>query len=83
MKLSVYDKLVRIYQEIHLKGNAPLDRLGIFEEWLTSPLRLRAFAVRVAGRAAGKKGKTNGVAGELGWRSTYGTTMIPPEAASW
>jgi hypothetical protein len=65
MKLSVYDKLLRIYQEIHLKGNAPLDRLDILEPWLASPLRLRAFAVVVAGRAAGKKGKTNGVAGEL------------------
>ena len=65
MKLNVYDKFVRIYHDIHEKGHAQLDRLNVIEKWLNSPMRVRAFAVRIAGRAAGRKGKTKGVAGEL------------------
>lgn len=65
MRTSVPEKIIKIIDEIDAKGNANLTRLTVLKKWFERPGRLPAFGLWVAARAASRKGKTAGVAGEL------------------
>lgn len=65
MRTSVPEKIIKIIDEIDAKGNANLTRLTVLKKWFEHPGRLPAFGLWVAARAASRKGKTAGAAGEL------------------
>jgi hypothetical protein len=65
VRTQIPEKLLRIADEIEEKGEANLTRLTVLKKWFDRPYRLASFAVFVANRASGRKGKTIGEAAEL------------------
>jgi hypothetical protein len=65
MRTNIPEKLLQLSDDIRATGNAPLTRLTVLKPWFERPQRLTQFAVWVAGRASGRKGKTIGPAAEL------------------
>ena len=65
MRTSVPEKIIKIIDQIDAEGNANLTRLTVLKKWFEHPGRLPAFGLWVAARAASRKGKTAGAAGEL------------------
>ena len=65
MHQETFWRLIKIAGEIDRLGQVPVSRLDLMRKWLSKPGRFRPFTVRVAGRAAGKKGKSTGEAGRL------------------
>ena len=76
MRTDVPEKLLAIVEEIDAHGSASLTRLTVLKKWFEHPGRLPAFALWVAKRAAGRKGRTKAVAGALlnEARALLGTT---------
>ena len=76
MRTNVPEKLLAIVEEIDAHGSAKLTRLTVLKKWFEHAGRLPAFGLWVARRAAGCKGKTEGVAGALmdEARALLGTT---------
>ncbi len=65
MRTKVPEKLINIIDDIDANGNASLTRLTVLKKWFEYPGRLSAFSLWVAARAASRKGKTAGTAGDL------------------
>jgi hypothetical protein len=65
MRTTVPEKLLAIADDIAAQGDAPLTRLTVLKKWFERPGRLAAFGAWAARRAAARKGKTRGEAGEL------------------
>ena len=65
MRTEAPDKILNILDDIVAQGNVALTRLTVLKKWFEAPGRLPAFGLWVARRAAGRKGKTKGPAGEL------------------
>ena len=65
MRTKVPEKLLAIVAEIEATGSSNLTRLTVLKKWFQAPGRQSAFGLWVASRAASRKGKTAGVAGEL------------------
>ena len=65
MRTNIPEKLLRITDEIDERGQANVTRLTVLKKWFDRPYRLASFAIFVANRASGRKGKTTGEAAEL------------------
>lgn len=66
MRTAVPEKIRKIIDDIHTKGNASLTRLTVLKKWFEQrPERLSAFGLWMARKAAGRKGKTKGEHGAL------------------
>jgi hypothetical protein len=65
MRTNIPEKLLQLTDDIRATGNASLTRLTVLKPWFEHPHRLTQFAVWVAGRASGRKGKTVGPAADL------------------
>jgi len=65
MRTTISEKLLTIATEIKDQGSANLTRLTVLKKWFENPNRLSSFAIFVAKRASGKKGKTTGEAARL------------------
>jgi hypothetical protein len=76
MRTPLPEQLLAIVDEIDAHGSASLTRLTVLKKWFEHPGRLPAFGLWIAKRAAGRKGKTKGAAGELmdEARALLGTT---------
>lgn len=57
MRTDIPEKLLRIASDIEEKGPQNLTRLSVLNRWLSDPIRLASFAVFIAKRASGRKGK--------------------------
>lgn len=65
MRTDIPEKLLRIASDIEAKGPQELTRLMVLKRWFSDPLRLSSFAIFIARRACGRKGKTTGEAAAL------------------
>ncbi len=65
MRTAIPEKLLTIVAEIKEHGSVNLTRLIVLKKWFEHPHRLSSFAIFVAKRASGKKGKTTGEAAKL------------------
>jgi hypothetical protein len=65
MRTTIPEKLLTISAGIKENGSANLTRLTVLKKWFERPHRLSSFAIFVAKRASGKKGKTTGEAARL------------------
>lgn len=65
MRTAIPEKILKIIQDVDTRGNVSLTRLTVLKKWFEAPGRLSAFGLWLARRAAGRKGKTKGVAGAL------------------
>ncbi len=66
MRTLVPDKILKIIEDIQSQGNVSLTRLTVLKKWFEQrPERLPAFGLWVARKAAGRKGKTAGLPGQL------------------
>ena len=65
MQTAVPEKVSAIIDEIGNRGFAEQTRLTVLKAWLKPPHRLKAFGLWIARKAAGRKGKTAGIAGDL------------------
>lgn len=65
MRTPVPEKLLSLVEDIDAKGNVSLARLTVLKKWFQRPERLVALSLWAARRAASRKGKTSGEAGEL------------------
>ncbi len=65
MRTAIPEKILKIVHELDTQGNASLTRLTVLKKWFEHPGRLSAFGLWIARRAAGRKGKTKGAAGDL------------------
>ena len=65
MRTSIPEKLLRVAEEIEQRGSVNLTKLTILKKWFEQPHRLTSFAIFVAKRASGRKGKTAGEAAAL------------------
>jgi hypothetical protein len=65
MRTTIPEKIQRIIADLDARGNVPITRLTVLKKWFEHPARLSVFALWVARRAAGRKGKTKGVFGAL------------------
>jgi hypothetical protein len=63
MRTPIPEKLLSIIAEIEAHGSANLTRLTVMKKWFEGKDRLPAFGLRVARRAASRKGKTKAAAG--------------------
>src|SRR3990172_9685015 len=91
MRTAVPEKILKVIDDIHTRGNVPLTRLTVLKKWFERPGRLPVFGLWVARQAAGRKGKTqDGAAALLGeTRALLGSALtrvslfqqIDPEAA--
>ena len=67
MRTAVPEKILKVIDDIHTRGNVPLTRLTVLKKWFERPGRLPVFGLWVARQAAGRKGKTqDGAAALLG-----------------
>src|SRR3990172_12170409 len=67
MRTAVPEKILKVIDDIHTRGNVPLTRLTVLKKWFERPGRLPVFGLWVARQAAGRKGKTQyGAAALLG-----------------
>jgi len=65
MRTAIPEKLLTIAAEIKEHGSSNLTRLTVLKKWFECPHRLSSFAIFIAKRASGKKGKTTGEAARL------------------
>ena len=65
MRTTIPEKLLTIAAEIKEHGSANLTRLTVLKKWFEHPHRLSSFAIFVAKRASGRKGKSIGEAAKL------------------
>jgi hypothetical protein len=65
MRTTIPEKLLNVAAEIKEHGSANLTRLTVLKKWFEKPHRLSSFAIFVAKRASGKKGKSTGEAAML------------------
>ena len=65
MRTAVPEKILKIVGDIELRGDIALTRLTVLKKWFEAPGRLPAFGLWIARKAAGRKGKTAGVAGAI------------------
>ncbi len=65
MRTDVPEKVLKIARDVAEQGQANSTRLTVLKKWFKQPERLTAFAIWIAGRAASRKGKTKGEAGQL------------------
>lgn len=65
MRTEIPEQLTELISELDQYGQADSGRLAPVRDWLDRPARRIAFAVWVARRTAGRKGKTKGSAGDL------------------
>jgi hypothetical protein len=65
MRSPVPEKIQRIIDDIHARGNVPVTRLTVLKKWFEKPHRMSAFGLWVARRSASRKGKTTGEFGAL------------------
>jgi len=65
MRTEVPEKVLRIVDDIKRDRDVPQTRLTVLKSWFKHPGRLAAFGLWIARKAAGRKGKTKGPAGEL------------------
>ncbi len=65
MRTTIPEKLLTTAAEIKEHGSANLTRLTVLKKWFEYPHRLSSFAIFVAKRASGRKGKTTGEAAKL------------------
>lgn len=65
MRTAVPEKIQKIIVDIDTKGNASLTRLTVLKKWFEHPVRLSAFGLWIARRAAGRKGKAKAEAAAL------------------
>ena len=65
MRTAIPEKIQKIIQDLDTRDNVSLTRLTVLKKWFEAPGRLSAFGLWLARRAAGRKGKTKGAAGDL------------------
>ena len=65
MRTNIPEKLLKIVDDIHERGDVNLTRLTVLKKWFGRPQRLSKFALWVASRAVSRKGKTNTATAEL------------------
>lgn len=65
METAIPEKLLKIADEIEEHGTANLTKLTVLKKWFEHPDRLSSFAMFIANRASGRKGKTTGEAATL------------------
>ncbi len=65
MRTIIPEKLLIVAAEIKECGSANLTRLTVLKKWFEQPHRLSSFAIFIAKRASGRKGKSTGEAAKL------------------
>jgi len=65
VRTAVPEKILKIVDDLDALGNVPLTRLTVLKKWFEQPVRLSAFGLWIARRAASRKGKTKDAAGAL------------------
>jgi len=65
MRTAVPEKILKVIDDIHTRGNVPLTRLTVLKKWFERPGRLPVFGLWVARQAAGRKDKTQDGAAAL------------------
>lgn len=65
MRTTVPEKLLVVAADIKEQRFASLTRLTVLKKWFEEPNRLSSFAIFIAKRACGRKGKSTGEAAKL------------------
>jgi len=65
MRTIIPEKLLIVATEIKEQGSANLTRLTVLKKWFEQPHRLSSFAIFIAKRTSGRKGKSTGEAAKL------------------
>lgn len=65
MRTDIPEKLLRIASDIEQKGPQNITRLTVLKRWFSDSKRLASFAIFIAKRASGRKGKSKGEAATL------------------
>jgi hypothetical protein len=84
MRTTIPEKLLNVAAEIKEHGSANLTRLTVLKKWFEKPHRLSSFAIFVAKRASGRKGKSTGEAAKLfqnAWVLLKGANVFCPEVS--
>src|SRR4030042_4983963 len=84
MRTTIPEKLLTVAAEIKEYGSANLTRLTVLKKWFEKPHRLSSFAIFVAKRASGRKGKSTGEAAKLFRKARIllkGTNTFCPEVS--
>jgi len=82
MRTTIPEKLLTVAAEIKEYGSANLTRLTVLKRWFEPPHRLSSFAIFIAKRASGRKGKSTGEADRLFRKARIllkGTNIFCPE----
>jgi len=84
MRTTIPEKLLDIAADIEGKGSVNPTRLTVLKKWFEKPDRLSSFAIFIAKRASGRKGKSTGETGKLfqrAWILLKGTSILCPEVS--